>query len=110
MGFKKMETNFSFADISLFSSLERNRGLSLFLKILKKAYPIVVLHLFAELLVTGQQNGIRCIRSSQICRVIKGNLMFFHPGKTLLEHLLRTVNHVDLKIEEQLHLLARLIG
>ena len=27
MGFKKMETNFSFADISLFSSLERNRAI-----------------------------------------------------------------------------------
>ena len=27
MSFKKMETNFSFADISLFSSLERNRAI-----------------------------------------------------------------------------------
>ena len=28
MGFKKMESNFSFADISLFSSLENNRALT----------------------------------------------------------------------------------
>jgi hypothetical protein len=89
---------------------EMNRELFPSLKILKNAYPIVVIHLLSELLVTRQQNGIRCIRSSQICRVIKSILMFFHPGKTLLDHRLRTVNHVDLKIEEQLHLLARLVG
>ena len=27
MGFKKMESNFSFTDISLFSSLEKNRAI-----------------------------------------------------------------------------------
>ena len=71
---------------------------------------MVVLHLFVELLVACQQNSIRCIRSSQICRVIKGDLVVFHPDKALLDHQLRTVNHVDLKLEEQLHLLARLFG